>query len=208
MLQSAKTPSPAIGAGQGGRGTWTQTHGLNLDEGRVWGPKTEPRIWHPKSVPPTSSGLCFCPAQGVPKMGPQNRPLAQPWRAKCPRLTDPHLVAYPCAAAIATATGNHLLADLPTHTRRGTVAFKLVDAGSCVCSQPALPLVAASPCVRERLWGAKRDEAAWHAHMCDLELHAWLPYETTWCCTVFHVGPCLQERWLQTKYSPMLPISG
>ena len=41
----------------------------------------------------------------VPKMGPQNRPLAQPWCAKCPRLTDPHLVAYPCAAAIAAATG-------------------------------------------------------------------------------------------------------
>ena len=28
MLQSARTPSPAIGAGQGGRGTWTQTHGI------------------------------------------------------------------------------------------------------------------------------------------------------------------------------------
>ena len=41
----------------------------------------------------------------VPKMGPQNRPLAQPWCAKCPGLTDPHLVAYPCAATIAAATG-------------------------------------------------------------------------------------------------------
>ena len=58
--------------------------GLNLDEGRVWGPKTEPRIW------------------------------------------------------------------------RGTVAFKSVEAGSCVCSQPALPLVAAAPCVRERLGSEKR----------------------------------------------------
>ena len=48
----------------------------------------------------------FLSRSRVPKMGPQNRPLAQPWRAKCPRLTDPHLVAYPCAAAIATATGN------------------------------------------------------------------------------------------------------
>ena len=66
---------------------------INLDEGRDWGPKTEPRIWHPKSVPPPR----------VPKMGPQNRPLAQPWCAKCPGLT--HLVAYPCAAAIAAATG-------------------------------------------------------------------------------------------------------
>ena len=41
----------------------------------------------------------------VSKMEPQNRPLAQPWCAKCPGLTDPHLVAYPCAAAIAAATG-------------------------------------------------------------------------------------------------------
>ena len=41
----------------------------------------------------------------VPKIGPQSRPLAQPWCAECPGLTDPHLVAYPCAAAIAAATG-------------------------------------------------------------------------------------------------------
>ena len=47
----------------------------------------------------------FLSRSRVPKMGPQNRPLAQPWCAKCPRLTDPHLVAYPCAAAIAAATG-------------------------------------------------------------------------------------------------------
>lgn len=47
----------------------------------------------------------FLSRSGVPKMGPQNRPLAQPWCAKCPGLTDPHLVAYPCAAAIAAATG-------------------------------------------------------------------------------------------------------
>ena len=113
----------------------------------------------------------FLSRSRVSKMGPQNRPLAQPWCAKCPRLTDPHLVAYPCAAAIARRhRATHLLADLTTHTRRGTVAFKLVEAGSCVCSQPALPLVAASPCVRERVWGAKRDETAWRAHMCDLEL--------------------------------------
>ena len=50
----------------------------------------------------------------------------------------------------------HLLADLPTHTRRGTVAFKLVEPGSCVSSQPALPLVAAAPCMRERLGSEKR----------------------------------------------------
>ena len=47
----------------------------------------------------------FLSRSRVPKMGPQNRPLAQPWCAKCPGLTDPHLVAYPCAAAIAAATG-------------------------------------------------------------------------------------------------------
>ena len=44
----------------------------------------------------------------------------------------------------------HLLADFPTHTRRGPVAFKLVEPGSCVCSQPALPLIAAAPCMREK----------------------------------------------------------
>ena len=64
--------------------------GVNLDEGRVWGPKTEPRIWHPRSVPPLLPASVSVPFK-VPKMGPQNRPLAQPWCAKCPRLTDPHL---------------------------------------------------------------------------------------------------------------------
>ena len=44
----------------------------------------------------------FLSRSRVPKMGPQNRPLAQPWCAKCPGLTDPHLVACACAAA---ATG-------------------------------------------------------------------------------------------------------
>ena len=78
--------------------------GLNLDVGRVWGPKTEPRIWHPKSVPPLLPASVSVPLRG-PKMGPRNRPLAQPWCAKCAGLTDPHLVAYPCAAAIAAATG-------------------------------------------------------------------------------------------------------
>ena len=43
----------------------------------------------------------FLSRSRVPKMGPQNRPLAQPWCAKCPGPTDPHLVACPCAAAIA-----------------------------------------------------------------------------------------------------------
>ena len=76
--------------------------GLNLDEGRVWGPKTEPRIWHPKSVPP------LLPASvSVPLKGPKNGAAKPP---TCPALVrkvsrDPHLVAYPCAAAIAAATG-------------------------------------------------------------------------------------------------------
>ena len=75
-----------LAQGKVGEEPGSKRTGLNLDEGRVWGPKTEPRIWHPKGVPPL-------------------RPLAQPWCAKCPGLTDPHLVAYPCAAAIAAATG-------------------------------------------------------------------------------------------------------
>ena len=123
--------------------------GLNLDEGRVWGPKREPIESGTQKVCPHFFRPLFLSRSRVPKMGPQNRPLAQPWRAKCPRLTDPSLPLRSRHRHRHRAT--HLLADLPTHTRRGTVAFKLVEAGSCVCSQPALPLVAASPCVRERL---------------------------------------------------------
>ena len=52
--------------------------GLNLDEGRVWGPKTEPRIWHPKSVPP------LLPASvSVPLKGPKNGAAKPP---TCPAL--------------------------------------------------------------------------------------------------------------------------
>ena len=52
--------------------------GLNLDEGRVWGPKAEPRIWHPKSVPP------LLPASvSVPLKGPENGAAKLP---TCPAL--------------------------------------------------------------------------------------------------------------------------
>ena len=78
--------------------------GLNLDVGRVWGPKQSLESGTQQVCPHFFRPL-FLSRSGVPKMGPQNRPLAQPWCAKCPGLTDPHLVAYPCAAAIAAATG-------------------------------------------------------------------------------------------------------
>ena len=106
MLQSARTPSPAIGAGQGGKGTWTKTHGIKLT--LMWegfgAPKQSLESGTQKVCPHFFRPL-FLSRSRVPKMGPQNRPLAQPWCAKCPGLTDPHLVAYPCAAAIAAATG-------------------------------------------------------------------------------------------------------
>ena len=81
----------------------------------------------------------------VPKMGPQNRPLAQPWCAKCPGLTDPHLVAYPCAAAIAAANGQ------PIYWRSSW----WIPAAAFVLSQRSLQLL--------QLQGAKTDERAWHA---------------------------------------------
>ena len=52
--------------------------GLNLDVGRVWGPKTEPRIWHPKSVAPLLPASVFCPAQGSQKWGRKTAHLPSP----------------------------------------------------------------------------------------------------------------------------------
>ena len=125
--------------------------GLNLDEGRVWGPKTEPRIWHPKGMPP------LLPASvSVPLKGPKNGAAKPPTCPALVRKVSKANRSASCSLPLRSRhrrrhRATHLLADLPTHTRRGTVAFKLVEAGNCVCSQPALPLVAASPCVRERL---------------------------------------------------------
>ena len=194
MLKSA----PAIGAGP--------RTGLNLDEGRVRGPKTEPRIWHPKSVPP------LLPASvSVPPKGPKNgaaKPPTQPWCAKCPGLTDPHLVAYPCVAAIAAATGQPIdwptfqpiLAEAQSRSIGGSRQLRLFSASapfSCCSSMHARK-------ARER-----KEMKQPGMHICVISSWAaWLPYETKWCCTAFHVGPCLQERWLQTKYNPMLPKSG
>ena len=134
-----------------------------------FGAPKQPRIWHPKSVPPLLPASVSVPLKG-PKNGAAKPPTCPALVRKVSRANRSASCSLPLRSRHRRAT--HLLADLPTHTRRGTVAFKLVEAGSCVCSQPALPLVAASPCVRERLGlqGAKRDETAWHAHMCDLEL--------------------------------------
>ena len=41
-----------LAQGKVGEEPGSKRTGLNLDERRVWGPKTEPRIWHPKGVPP------------------------------------------------------------------------------------------------------------------------------------------------------------
>ena len=125
--------------------------GLNLDEGRVWGPKTEPRIWHPKSVPPLLPASVSVPLKG-PKNGAAKPPTCPALVRKVSRANRSASCSLPLRSRHRRRhRATHLLADLPTHTRRGTVAFKLVEAGSCVCPQPALPLVAASPCVRERL---------------------------------------------------------
>ena len=130
--------------------------GLNLDEGRVWGPKTELRIWHPKSVPP-SSGLCFCPA---PKNGAAKPPTCPALVRKVSRANRSASCSLPLRSRHRRRhRATHLLAGLPTHTRRGPVAFKLVEPGSCVCPQPALPLVAAAPCMRERLGSEKRSNS-------------------------------------------------
>lgn len=125
--------------------------GLNLDVGRVWGRKTEPRIWHPKSVPPLLPASVSVPLRG-PKNGAAKPPTCPALVRKVSRANRSASCSLPLRSRHRRRhRATHLLADLPTHTRRGTVAFKLVEAGSCVCSQPALPLVAASPCVRERL---------------------------------------------------------
>ena len=150
MLQSARTPSPASGAGQGGKGTWTKTHGIN-HVGRVWGPKTEPRIWHPKTVPPLLPASVSVPLKG-PKNGAAKPPTCPALVRKVSRANRSASCSLPLRSRHRRRhRATHLLPDLPTHTRRGIVAFKLVEAGSCVCPQPALPLAAASPCVRERL---------------------------------------------------------
>ena len=90
----------------------------------------------------------------VPKMGPQNRPLAQPWCAKCPGLTDPHLVAYLCAAAIAAATRQPIY-WLTFRPLLAEALSRSKPAASFVLSQRS-PLVAAAPCMRERLGSEKR----------------------------------------------------
>ena len=147
MLQSARTPSPAIGAGP--------RTGLNLDEG-VWGPKTEPRIWHPKSVPPLLPASVSVPPKG-PKNGAAKPPTCPALVRKVSRANRSASCSLPLHSRYRRRhRATHLLADLPTHTRRGTVAFKLLEPGSCVCSQPALPLIAAAPCMRERLGSEKR----------------------------------------------------
>ena len=142
--------SQPLAQGKVGEEPGPKRTGLNLDVGRVWGPKTEPESGTQKVCPHFFRPLFLSRSQ-VPKMGPQNRPLAQPRCAKCPGLTDPHLVAYPCAAAIAAATGQPIYWRTLRPILAEALSPKLVQAGSCVCPQPALPLVAASPCVRERL---------------------------------------------------------
>ena len=163
-------------------------------------PKTEPRICFFRPL--------FLSRTRVPKMGPQNRPLAQPWCAKCPGLTDPHLVAYLCAAAIAAATRQPIywltfrpiLAEALSRSQiGGNRQRRLFSASapfSCCSSMHARK-------ARER-----KEMKEPGMHICVISSWAaWLPYENKWCCTAFHVGLCLQERWLQTKYNPMLPVS-
>ena len=151
----------------------------------------------------------FLSRSRVPKMGPQNRPLAQPWCAKCPRLTDSHLVACPCAATIAAATGQPIY----WRTFRPILAEALSrsnwwkPATAFVLSQRSLEVLHLHAC--EKGYRERKQMKQPGTHICVISsCAAWLPYETKWCCAAFHVGPCLQERWLQTKYSPMLPIAG
>ena len=98
----------------------------------------------------------FCPPKG-PKNGAAKLPTCPALVRKVSRANRSASCSLPLRSRHRRRhRATHLLADLPTHTRRGTVAFKSVEAGSCVCSQPALPLVAAAPCMRERLGSEKR----------------------------------------------------
>ena len=124
----------------------------------------------------------------VPKMGPQNRPLAQPWCAKCPGLTDPHLVAHLCAAAIAAATRQPIywltfrpiLAEALSRSQiGGNRQRRLFSASapfSCCSSMHARK-------ARER-----KEMKQPGTHICVISsCAAWLPYEMKWCCTAFHM---------------------
>ena len=148
--------SQPLAQGKVGEEPGPKRTGLNLDEGRVWGPKTEPRIWHPKSVPPLLPASVSVPLKG-PKNGAAKPPTCPALVRKVSRANRSASCSLPLRSRHRRRhRATHLLADLPTHTRRGTVAFKLVEPGSCICSQPALPLVAAAPCMRERLGSEKR----------------------------------------------------
>ena len=115
----------------------------------------------------------------VTHKGPKNEAAKPP---TCPALVRKVSRANRSASCSLPLRSRHrrrhratrLLADLPTHTRRGTVAFKLVEPGSCICSQPALPLIAAAPCVRERLGSEKR----WNSLACT---YVWSRVERPGC---------------------------
>ena len=110
--------------------------GLNLDVGRAWGPKTEPRIWHPKSVPPLLPASVSVPLKGV-KNGAAKPPTCPALVRKVSRANRSASCSLPMRSRHRRRhRATHLLADLPTHTLSRSNWWK--PAGAFVLSQRSL----------------------------------------------------------------------